>query len=74
MPELIVDLVTNNALSEERINTFVRRILSGEFKLEFFNNSYLDEVKAADIARQRDSGKISNSFEKRSYTDFEKRD
>lgn len=50
VPELIVDLVTSNALSEERINTSVRRILRDKFKLGLFDNPYVDEAKAGKIA------------------------
>jgi len=41
VPELVVDLVKSGQISEERINTSVRRILKEKFKLGLFDNPYL---------------------------------
>jgi beta-glucosidase len=41
VPELVVQLVKSGQISEERINTSVRRILKEKFKLGLFDNPYL---------------------------------
>ncbi len=43
IPELVVNLVKSGQISEERINTSVRRILREKFKLGLFDNPYLTE-------------------------------
>ena len=49
-PELIIELATTGAISEERINESVRRILRDKFKLGLFDNPYVDEVAAGKIS------------------------
>ncbi|MEY4931457.1 MAG: hypothetical protein RI909_2181 [Bacteroidota bacterium] len=41
VPELVVELVKSGQISEDRINTSVRRILKEKFKLGLFDNPYL---------------------------------
>ncbi len=50
VPELIVELVESGQLTEERIDESVRRILRDKFTLGLFDNPYLDEDKARQIA------------------------
>ena len=52
IPELIVELVQSNQISEERINTSVRRILKDKFILGLFEDPYLDEKNADKIVGQ----------------------
>ncbi len=59
-PELIVQLVKEEKISEERIDKSVRRILRDKFLLGLFDNPYVDEEKAPQIAGKpefRDAGK-----------------
>lgn len=61
-PELIVELVKNKEISEDRINESVRRILRDKFKLGLFDNPYVDIEKAGTITGTdefRTKGKIA---------------
>ncbi len=49
VPELIVELVENGQISEERIDVSVRRILRDKYRLGLFDNPYLDEKEALEI-------------------------
>ena len=49
-PELIVELVKEGKIKEERIDKSVRRILKDKFILGLFDNPYVDEEKAGEIA------------------------
>ena len=49
-PEIVVELVQNGQVSEERINISVRRLLRGKFRLGLFENPYVDEAASAHIA------------------------
>ncbi len=48
-PEVIVRLVREGKVSEERINQSVRRLLRDKFRLGLFDNPYLDVVAAEKI-------------------------
>ena len=50
VPELIVENVKSGAISEERIDESVRRILRDKYRLGLFDNPYLDEAAALKIA------------------------
>lgn len=43
LPDLVIDLVNTGKISEERLNTSVRRILKDKFMLGLFDNPYLAE-------------------------------
>ena len=49
VPELIVELVKEGKISEQRINTSLRRILRDKFTLGLFNDPYVDQNKVYDI-------------------------
>jgi len=50
VPELIVELVESGQISEERIDVSVKRILRDKFRLGLFDNPYVDEQEALQIA------------------------
>ena len=50
IPELIIELVNEGAISEERINLSVKRIMLDKFRLGLFDNPYVDEKEASKIA------------------------
>jgi beta-glucosidase len=50
VPELIVELVETGEITEERIDISVRRILRDKYKLGLFDNPYVDEQEALEIA------------------------
>ena len=63
-PELIIELVKTGQLNESRINQSVKRILRDKFKLGLFDNPYVDEATANNIAGQesfRRRGKIAQA-------------
>ncbi|EAR01577.1 glycoside hydrolase family 3 protein [Maribacter sp. HTCC2170] len=63
-PELIVELVNEGLLDENRLDVSVKRIMKDKFRLGLFNNPYVDEQKAIQIAGQktfRDKGKIAQA-------------
>ena len=64
IPELIVELVKEGQISEARIDVSVKRILLDKFKLGLFDNPYVDEKEAANMAGKkefREKGKIAQS-------------
>ena len=64
VPELIVELVEEGQISEERIDLSVKRILLDKFRLGLFDDPYVDEKNAVNIAGKkefREKGKIAQS-------------
>lgn len=49
-PEVIVSLVSRGEISEQRIDQSVRRILRDKFRLGLFDQPYIDESRASQIA------------------------
>lgn len=61
-PELIIELVANGEITEERLDVSVKRIMRDKFRLGLFDNPYLDEDKAKQIAgnkKFRERGKYA---------------
>jgi beta-glucosidase len=54
IPEVIVELVESGQVPEERIDESVRRILRDKFRLGLFDNPYVDENRAVEIAGNPD--------------------
>ena len=67
-PELVVNLVKNGQLSEERINQSLRRILKQKFQLGLFDNPYVDAEKATAIAGKPNWVALGESTQRRSLT------
>lgn len=62
LPELIIELVNDGAISEERIDISVKRIMLDKFRLGLFDDPYVNEKEALKIAGKktfRDKGKIA---------------
>ncbi|MFE2425284.1 hypothetical protein ACFXJ5_00790 [Streptomyces sp. NPDC059373] len=53
-PQVIVDIVHRGLVSEERIDTSVRRLLAEKFTLGLFDNPYVDPEAAARTSGRRD--------------------
>lgn len=53
-PEVIVQLVREGKISEERINQSIRRLLRDKFRLGLFDNPYVDENAAEKIVGQKE--------------------
>ena len=63
-PELIVELIKSGQLSEARIDQSVKRIMRDKFRLGLFDNPFIDESTANDIAGKesfRNLGKIAQA-------------
>ncbi|MEN8228192.1 MAG: glycoside hydrolase family 3 N-terminal domain-containing protein [Bacteroidota bacterium] len=50
VPDLIVELVETGQISEERLDQSVRRILLDKYRLGLFENPYVDEARALEVA------------------------
>ncbi len=64
IPELIVELVNEGILDESRLDVSVKRIMKDKFRLGLFDNPYVDEQNATQIAGKdtfREKGKIAQA-------------
>lgn len=64
--ELIVQLVNENMVSEQRIDQSVKRILKDKFRLGLFDNPYVNENKADHIANDVDFQKAALQAQRKS--------
>ncbi|MGB5700011.1 glycoside hydrolase family 3 N-terminal domain-containing protein [Muriicola sp.] len=63
-PELIIALVQEGQVDESRLDISVKRIMKDKFRLGLFDNPYVDEQKATQIAGQenfRKKGQIAQA-------------
>jgi len=67
-PELILELVKEGKISEERINQSVRRLLRLKFQLGLFENPYVDVEKAAQLVGNPEFQKEADKAQRRSFT------
>jgi len=65
-PEVIVQLVREGKVSEERINQSVRRILHDKFRLGLFDNPYVDVDAAEKIVGQPEFRKVGELAQRKS--------
>ena len=65
-PEVIVQLVHEGKVSEERINQSVRRLLRDKFRLGLFDNPYLDVDAAEKIVGQPEFRKVGELAQRKS--------
>jgi beta-glucosidase len=64
IPELIVELVNEGLIPESRLDVSVKRIMRDKFRLGLFDNPYVNEKKASEIAGKeefRKKGLIAQS-------------
>ncbi|WP_406437125.1 glycoside hydrolase family 3 C-terminal domain-containing protein [Streptomyces sp. NBC_01613] len=67
-PDLVVDLVRAGKVSEERIDTSVRRLLREKFVLGLFENPFVDIDAAASIVGTPEAVQAGRSTQSRSLT------
>jgi len=67
-PELVVNLVKNGKLSEERIDQSVRRLLHQKFTLGLFENPFVDVDRALTIVGKDEFKKAGEVAQRRSIT------
>lgn len=66
LPEMLIKLVKEGKVSEDRINLSVRRILRDKFRLGLFENPYVDVNKAIKIVGNKDFVKAGLDAQRRS--------
>jgi len=65
-PEVIVQLVREGKVSEERIDQSIRRLLRDKFRLGLFDNPYLDEDAAEKIVGNPEFRKVGELTQRKS--------
>jgi beta-glucosidase len=65
-PSVLVDLVRSGRLQEERMDESVRRLLRVKFRLGLFDNPYLDEDAAVQIAGRDEFRRAGEHAQRRS--------
>jgi beta-glucosidase len=73
-PELVVELVRSGRVSEERIDTSVRRLLREKFRLGLFDSPYVDVAAAVATVGRPDFVDRGKDAQRRSYTLLTNRD
>ena len=66
--ELVLQLIKENKLSEERIDQSVKRLLNLKFELGLFDNPFIDETKVNSIVGIEDSRKLGEKTQQISMT------
>ncbi len=67
-PALIVQLVKEGKVTEERINISVKRLLKQKFELGLFDNPFVDETKVNEIVGTEASKKLGEKTQQISMT------
>ncbi len=67
-PELVIELVNEGRLSEERINESLRRIFRQKFELGLFDDPFVDETKVSEITRNDKFLEIGNASQQHAMT------
>jgi beta-glucosidase len=68
IPEVIVQLVKENMVSEARINQSVKRLLRQKFELGLFDNPYIDAVQAPKIVGKPEFMKAGAAAQRQAMT------
>lgn len=64
-PEIVVKLVKENKITEERINESVKRLLRQKFELGLFDNPYVDEEAAEKIVGKEEFVKAAEESQRK---------
>ncbi|MEM9649844.1 MAG: glycoside hydrolase family 3 N-terminal domain-containing protein [Bacteroidota bacterium] len=67
-PELVVQLVSEDKLSEKRIDVSVGRLLRQKFELGLFDNPFLDETKVSETIGTRTSQALGQKTQQMAMT------
>ncbi|KAL4928982.1 glycoside hydrolase family 3 protein [Aspergillus undulatus] len=67
-PELIVQLVEEGVVTEDRLDISVRRLLREKFMLGLFENPFVDAAAAAEIVGNEDFVRVGRYAQRKSYT------
>lgn len=66
LPDMLVGLVKEGKVTEERINQSVRRILRDKFRLGLFDNPYVDVAKAVALVGREDFKSLGAATQRKS--------
>lgn len=67
-PELVLQLVAEGKLSEERIDVSIKRLLRQKFELGLFNNPFVDESQVPNIVGKESSRALGEQTQQQSMT------
>jgi beta-glucosidase len=67
-PELVMDLVGNGRISEDRIDQSVRRLLRQKFQLGLFDNPFVDTDRVPHVLGNPDSIKVGADSQRQAMT------
>ncbi|MEV6342907.1 glycoside hydrolase family 3 N-terminal domain-containing protein [Actinoplanes sp. NPDC051851] len=67
-PQIVLDLLADGRLKEDRLDSSVRRILTVMFRLGLFENPYVDEEQAVQISGRPDFVAAGLAAQRRSMT------
>jgi len=68
IPEIVVKLVKEGRLTQERIDSSVRRLLLQKFQLGLFDNPFIDATKAAQVVGQPRFKEAAEASQRRAIT------
>lgn len=66
--ELVLQLVKEGKLSEERIDVSIKRLLRQKFELGLFDNPFIDETKVNEIVGKQESIELGGKTQQESMT------
>ncbi|MBL6448401.1 glycoside hydrolase family 3 C-terminal domain-containing protein [Fulvivirga sp. 29W222] len=67
-PELVVQLVNEGKLTEERIDQSVKRLLKLKFELGLFDNPFVDDSKVHEVLNKREFRELGEHTQRESMT------
>ncbi|MDC6364649.1 MULTISPECIES: glycoside hydrolase family 3 protein [Flavobacteriaceae] len=67
-PELVIQLVNEGKLTEERIDTSIKRLLKQKFELGLFDNPFVDETRVDTILGNEESMALGKQTQRESMT------
>ena len=73
-PELVVQLVKEGRILEERLDASIRRLLRQKFQLGLFDNPFVDESKVVETLQDPESIALGEKSQKESMTLLKNRD
>ena len=73
-PELILQLLADGAITEQRVDESVRRLLRQKFQLGLFDNPFVDETKVDDILGSKSSKALGKKTQQMAMTLLKNKD
>lgn len=68
IPDVVVKLVKDGTISEDRLNTSVKRLLKQKFELGLFDNPFIDVENAVNIVGKSEFKKAGEDAQRRAIT------